>query len=399
MTSNISLAYDAGHTLDDASMLDIVEEYKSAAKLFGELAATGPKVQKKNLGLIVVSHILPDKLAFLEMLNKHFGISAIVPKPKSIDKETHNLIKSKYRFLHLQREELSDFGRHLPLFKEALGARRFVVLDVGGYFAPNVENLSKTFGSQFLGVVEDTENGHARYMGMKDVSVPILSVARSPLKEPEDYLIGQSILFSAEAVLRGNNQILMNKKALVIGYGKIGKSIALSLANRNVDVKVYDHDPIRMAQALSHGFDVSDKRELATSDIVFCATGNKSLCNGDFSTLKKGAYVASVTSSDDEFDLSNLRHRYFSTPVNPTINKYYRDNHYFYLINEGNAVNFLHKASVGSYIHLVQAEIFAASAKIAAGNAQNGFGELSSPERKRIAGVWLKNFSGRKLQF
>lgn len=38
--------------------------------------------------------------------------------------------------------------------------------------------------------------------------------------------------------------------------------------------------------------------------------------------------------------------------------------HYFYVLADGGAVNFLHGAAVGSYIHLVQAEILAATAAL-----------------------------------
>ena len=52
-------------------------------------------------------------------------------------------------------------------------------------------------------MVEDTENGLRRYLGAWKPPCPVFSVARSPLKDPEDYLVGQSVVFSAEALLRG----------------------------------------------------------------------------------------------------------------------------------------------------------------------------------------------------
>ncbi|MGH3928790.1 MAG: hypothetical protein ACRDTF_02285, partial [Pseudonocardiaceae bacterium] len=50
--------------------------------------------------------------------------------------------------------------------------------------------------------------------------------------------------------------------------------------------------------------------------------------------------------------------------------------HYFYMLADGNAVNFLHGASVGTFIFLVQAEILAALASLAAAGHEPGMHEL-----------------------
>jgi len=70
-------------------------------------------------------------------------------------------------------------------------------------------------------------------------------VARSPLKDPEDFLVGQSVVFSTEALMRGRGDILHGRPALVIGFGKLGSSIARLLHAKGVQVTVYDIDPIR----------------------------------------------------------------------------------------------------------------------------------------------------------
>lgn len=119
----------------------------------------------------------------------------------------------------------------------AEGHHQLLFLDIGGYFAPPIDSLSSLLGDRLFGIVEDTENGHQKYdkyvetikQRGRSIPCPIFSVARSPLKEPEDYLVGQSILFSIERVLRAHNSLLTNKIVLVIGYGKIGKSISSRL--------------------------------------------------------------------------------------------------------------------------------------------------------------------------
>lgn len=50
--------------------------------------------------------------------------------------------------------------------------------------------------------------------------------------------------------------------------------------------------------------------------------------------------------------------------------------HYFYMLAGGNAVNFLHGASVGAFIFLVQAEILAATSRLTAGDCEPGYHEV-----------------------
>jgi adenosylhomocysteinase len=66
--------------------------------------------------------------------------------------------------------------------------------------------------------------------------------------------------------------------------------------------------------------------------------------------------------------------------------------HHFDVLNDGNAVNFLHGAEVGSYIHLVQAEILAAVSLISA-EQPPGLHEVSAEARHTIASIWLDHFS------
>lgn len=81
--------------------------------------------------------------------------------------------------------------------------------------------------------------------------------------------------------------------------------------------------------------------------------------------VANGAYIASVASSDDELELSALNGLYVRTQSGPNVTRYARTGHYFYVLADGNAVNFLHGASVGSFILLVQAEILAAHTVLA----------------------------------
>lgn len=84
---------------------------------------------------------------------------------------------------------------------------------------------------------------------------------------------------------------------------------------------------------------------------------------------------------------------YERTPAGENITRYARTGHYFYLLADGNVVNFLHGASVGAFIFLVQAEILAALGSLATAGHEPGH-ELDATERSLIAATWLRYFDG-----
>ncbi|PIX89980.1 MAG: hypothetical protein COZ29_02380 [Candidatus Moranbacteria bacterium CG_4_10_14_3_um_filter_45_9] len=92
-------------------------------------------------------------------------------------------------------------------------------------------------------------------------------------------------------------------------------------------------------------------------------------------------------------DLSSLEKIYAKQEVTTHITKYYNDNNYFYLVNKGNAVNFIHGAVVGSSIFLVQAEILLCVLELSQKKCHNGIQELHYEKRDDIAEKWLQVFN------
>lgn len=215
----------------------------------------------------------------------------------------------------LSRELFADSTRALEYLEDTAGGRNVVLVDIGGYFAPCLDTLVEKFSGRVLGVVEDTENGHQRYAALDHLSCPVVSVARSPLKDCEDHLVGRSIVFSTDALVRARGDILTSRNACVIGFGKVGRAIAQTLRAQDLRVTVHDTDPVKRVQAHSQGFrtSTSTAEALRDADLVLCATGNLALRHGDFAALRNGAYVASVTSSEDELELGSLHGLYQRT--------------------------------------------------------------------------------------
>ncbi|MDT3399013.1 NAD(P)-dependent oxidoreductase [Streptomyces sp. B1866] len=361
---------------------------------FGRIAARFAPDERPASFLI--THLLPERPAFVRGVAGVSDLRAVLPKPKSVHAEALRQVEAdRHACDKLSREMFAEPERAVRYVEARAPGQPIVLLDVGGYFAPSLDALCDRLSGRLLGVVEDTENGHRRYANFRHLPCPVISVARSPLKDPEDFLVGQSVVFSTEALMRARGDILHGRTALVIGFGKLGSSIARLLHAKGVRVTVYDIDPVRRTQALSQGFAVARDHVSGLEDagLVLCATGSLSLRGEDFQRLRNGAYVATVTSSEDELELDGLPDVYERASIGEHVTRYLTTGHYFYLLNGGNAVNFLHGASVGPFILLVQAEILAAAAALARGGLEPGMHEVSPSDRTAIAAMWLDYFN------
>ena len=342
----------------------------------------------------IVTHLLSERPAFLRAMSATSTVAAVLPKPRSIDQHTLEAVRSLYPVHDLSRELFADSTRALDYIEEIAGGQDLVLADIGGYFAPSLSTLVEKFSGRVLGVVEDTENGHQRYASLDQLRCPVISVARSPLKDCEDHLVGRSIVFSADALVRARGDILTSRNACVLGFGKVGRAIAQTLRAHDLRVTVFDKDPVRRVQAHAHGFRTGATTTEAVRDaeLVLCATGNLALRQDDFAALRNGAYLASVTSSEDELELTPLQDLYQRVPVGEQLTRYEITGHYFYVLADGGAVNFVHGAAVGTYIHLVQAEILAATAALSHGRFEPGLHSMPAADRRAIAKIWLDHF-------
>ncbi len=374
-----------------------IAEPSSGTPAFAFFSHLASLYGRTRLTVVCVAHFVETTLHFLPAISRIADVALVLPKPRSIQPDVRVAIERDYAVEGLSRSFAEDHTELIRCIDSAVGsANEICLVDIGGYFASAIQPLKTHFGEALRGVVEGTENGVQKYE--KDVGnlpVPLYSVARSPLKYPENHLVGSGVAFSIEAILRERGEVLQGLRATVIGYGRIGRGVAHALRGRDLDVVVYDIDAIALAEAAAHGFQIArtTDRALADAGLVVCATGNAALRGPHFSLLQGDAYVASVTSADDEMALDEIGPGYVRTEVARHVTRYRRNHHSFFLLNEGNAVNFLHGGVLGSAIHLVEGEKLACINAVASHTEGPGYHELTRNERTPIAKIWLQHFS------
>ena len=341
--------------------------------------------------VILATHLLPDRPALIAALDVIAQVRAVVAIPYSSDEAAVAAVASQVPVIRPSLEELLDPLYMVDLVRRLTPANGELVLgDMGGYFATPLDAVVTMLDGRCAGVVEDTESGHRRYEAA-DLSVPALSLARSPLKEPEDILIGSSCLYSVERMLRSLGSVLESRHATVLGYGRIGRSVAASLRARHCPTTVFDTDPIRRIAALAEGFPVPDRRAaLSHADLIFGASGSASLTRADVPDIRPGAVLVSCSSKRAEFDLGVPDARQETGVLG--LAELEIAGHILYLAADGEPVNFLDGAEVGPLLYTTQAELICAVAALARHDAPVGLSELPASTRNQLASDWIEVF-------
>ena len=171
-------------------------------------------------------------------------------------------------------------------------------------------NYWHQFAKTVRGVSEETTTGvHRLYQRMEDNSLlfPAINVNDSVTKSKFDNVYGcrHSLV---DAVMRATDVMLSGKRALVCGFGDVGKGSVQALQGQQTRVAVTEVDPICALQACMSGLEVTDiDTALTETDIFVTATGNKDIITAEHMVkMKHNAIVCNIGHFDNEIDMATL---------------------------------------------------------------------------------------------
>lgn len=267
-----------------------------------------------------------------------------------------------------------------------------MILDDGGDLTLLAHEKYPQMLEQIHGISEETTTGVHRLIEMmekKSLKVPAINVNDSVTKSKNDNKYGCRHSLN-DAIKRGVDHLMAGKKALVIGYGDVGKGSAASLRQEGMIVRVTEIDPICAMQACMDGYEVVspyknglntgkfediDHTLLGATDLICTTTGNVSVCDSNMlRALKPTAVVCNIGHFDSEIDTAYMRENWEFEEVKPQVHKIYRDkskNDYLLLLSEGRLVNLGnatgHPSRImdGSFANQVLAQIYLYERKFA----------------------------------
>ena len=132
--------------------------------------------------------------------------------------------------------------------------------------------------ARMKGVSEETTTGVHRLYTMSNAGellFPAINVNDSVTKSKFDNLYGCKHSLP-DGICRATDVMLAGKRAVICGYGDVGKGCAFAMKAAGCVTTVTECDPICALQAAMEGFQVKTlESQLDTLDIVITTTGNK----------------------------------------------------------------------------------------------------------------------------
>jgi len=238
-----------------------------------------------------------------------------------------------------------------------------MLLDDGGDLTGMVHNKYPQMLDRIHGITEETTTGVHRLLEMLEegsLKVPAINVNDSITKSKNDNKYGCRHSLN-DAIKRGTDMLMSGRKALVVGYGDVGKGSAQSLRQEGMIVKISEIDPICAMQACMDGYEVVspykggnntgeltdiDTTLLGNIDLIVTTTGNIDVCDKNMlQAVKKGAVICNIGHFDNEIDTQFMRKNWHWEEVKPQVHKIYRSDaeknadDYLILLSEGRLVN------------------------------------------------------------
>lgn len=232
-----------------------------------------------------------------------------------------------------------------------------LILDDGGDLTALIHSDYPKLLDNIHGISEETTTGVHRLLEMLEsgrLKVPAINVNDAITKSKNDNKYGCRHSLN-DAIKRGTDMLLSGRRALVVGYGDVGKGSAQSLRQEGMIVRVSEIDPICAMQACMDGYELvspyvaGDPNKgvntalLSDTDLLVTTTGNYHVCDREMlKALKPKAVVCNIGHFDTEIDTQFMRDHWQWVEVKPQVHQVYRSddsNDYLILLSEGRLVN------------------------------------------------------------
>ena len=287
-----------------------------------------------------------------------------------------------------QTEEEAEWCIEQTILKDGEPWDCNMLLDDGGDLTAMAHQKYPQILNNVHGITEETTTGVHRLIDMLakgELKVPAINVNDSVTKSKNDNKYGCRHSLN-DGIKRGTDMLLSGKKALVVGYGDVGKGSAQSLNQEGMIVKISEIDPICAMQACMDGYEVVSPYNngindgtaacinttlLQNTDLIVTTTGNIDVCDQNMLTaLKTGAVVCNIGHFDSEINTAYMRENWELDEVKPQVHRVIRgkdaDGNEDYLlllsegrlINLGNATGHPSRIMDGSFSNQVLAQIY-----------------------------------------
>jgi adenosylhomocysteinase len=168
----------------------------------------------------------------------------------------------------------------------------------------------KSGAKGIVGGSEETTTGVVRLRALEAegrLAYPVIAIndAKTKFLFDNRYGTGQSTL---DGIMRATALLLAGMRVVVVGYGWVGKGVAMRSRGLGASVTVVEVDPVKAIEAHLDGFDVSSIERAAPSGELFVTTtGQKNVIPyAAIEAMREGAILANAGHFDVEIDVKTL---------------------------------------------------------------------------------------------
>merc|ERR1712028_156743 len=160
------------------------------------------------------------------------------------------------------------------------------------------------------GVSEETTTGVHRLKEMAakgELLFPAINVNDCVTKSKFDNVYGCRHSLP-DGIMRATDVMIGGKRALICGYGDVGKGCAFAMRGAGARVLITECDPICALQACMEGFQVVTMEQVVGEvDIFVSSTGNFDIIKVDhMAKMKNNAIVGNIGHFDNEIDMAGV---------------------------------------------------------------------------------------------
>merc|ERR1712050_3305 len=164
--------------------------------------------------------------------------------------------------------------------------------------------------AKLKGVSEETTTGVMRLKEMAakgELLFPASNVNDCVTKSKFDNVYGCRHSLP-DGIMRATDVMIGGKRALICGYGDVGKGSAFAMRGAGARVIITEIDPINALQACMEGFQVAKMESVVGEiDIFVSTTGNKDIITLEhMKKMKNNAIVGNIGHFDNEIEMDKL---------------------------------------------------------------------------------------------
>ncbi|MDD5766136.1 MAG: adenosylhomocysteinase [Candidatus Marinimicrobia bacterium] len=287
---------------------------------------------------------LEAKTAYLATVIKRLGAEVWITSSNSLSTKDDVCAALAKNGIHVFAKHGADRSEYQEFIRNIVSAKPHTVVDDGGDICEFFHSHPE-FATDLKGICEETTSGVKRLKELAAANrllYPAVAIneARSKYLFDNRYGTGQSTWTAITAL---TNITVSGKTVVIIGYGWVGRGLAIRAAGLGANVIVTEIDPWKGLEAKMDGFRVMPITDATPlGDFFITATGEENVIRPEhLQLMKDGTFLSNAGHFGFEIDTPGLEKMAKSiTTVRNEIEEYLLpDGRRLYLLAKGNIIN------------------------------------------------------------